>query len=124
VTAGRAAAALATLFLASPAAAGPVAGATHFVCDVGPAVRNFGGAQWLVYSCGDGRTLLFEGAPSGAADRLYFEVSFDQSGVQLGGRSADRTNVTDAAFKDVAALAPAQRSALLAATEAAPSKAR
>ncbi|HVZ92860.1 MAG TPA: hypothetical protein VG843_14515 [Rhizomicrobium sp.] len=107
------------VLLAGVPGAASAARPSHFVCDVGPVRRDFGGAPWLVYSCGDARTLLFEGAPGGKAASLYFEVSLEADGAHLGGRSGEGQEVTGAAFREVAALPRDGLAALLAATEAA-----
>lgn len=113
------AAALAGALVVAGSAPGLARGPSHFVCDVGPVARDFAGAPWFVYSCGDGRTLLFKGAPGGKAALLYFEISLDPDGVRLGARSAQGRDATGAAFKEVSALSRDRLVALLSATKSA-----
>ena len=105
---------LAAILLPASASGDPVAKTTHFVCDVGPLNRHFGQSNWQVYSCGDGRTLLFQSAPG--SPPANFSIAIEKDGIERGGESAENRNLNDAAFNELKAMPARDLAALMAAT--------
>ena len=103
----------AALFSTS-ALGGSVAKTTHFVCDVGPVKKTYGHSDWLIHSCGDGRTLLFQSAPGNPP--ANFSISIEKDGIERGGASTENKNLNDAAFNELKALPAQDLAALMAQT--------
>jgi len=86
-------------------------------CSTGPVRRNYGMAPWLVYSCDDQTTLVVVTAPGNAATPFYFMLTRQEGGYKLSGKGTGDRRVTDAAYKDLAALTRLDIEALLEQTQ-------
>jgi hypothetical protein len=82
-------------------------------CDRGGDVARYGGTEWLVYGCSDGKTLAFFSAESNPANPYYFILAPKDGGYQLYGEGTGEKRLTDAAYVEIQALTPVQISALL-----------
>ncbi len=73
-------------------------------CDIGPITKTFGSVLWLLYSCGDGKSLVVVSAPGSQAAPFYFFFSPDGQSYHLTGEGAGSKALTDAALKELQAL--------------------
>jgi hypothetical protein len=70
-------------------------------CKTGPAVRSVAGADWLVYACGDGRSVVLmtqEGHPS---HPYYFMIMAGNGVPRVIGEGWDRAQATNAAWDEL-----------------------
>jgi hypothetical protein len=81
-------------------------------CDVGPVTKVFGPGPWLVYSCDDATSVVFMSAPGNPAFPSYFIYTFEGTTYRLRGEGNGPKAATDAAYKDLLALSPAEIQAL------------
>ena len=44
-------------------------------CETGPVQRQFGGTDWLVYSCDDGHSMVVISSPGNPASPFYFVLT-------------------------------------------------
>jgi len=88
-------------------------------CDVGPVTKVFGAVPWLVYSCDDSTSVVLVSAPGSPATPFYFIFSLEGSAYKLRGEGTGPKAATDAALKDLQALAATDIAALRSATLAA-----
>ena len=52
-------------------------------CGNGPLNRSFGGSPWLVYACGDSRSVVLMSAPGSKAMPFYFMFSWENGAYRL-----------------------------------------
>jgi hypothetical protein len=64
-------------------------------------LKTYGGSQWNVYGCNDGRSVAVISAPGSAAMPFYFFFAWGSDGMELHGEGTGNTQATDAAFKDL-----------------------
>jgi len=76
-------------------------------CKSGPITKQFGGSEWLVYDCSDGRTVVVASAPGSSAGPFYFTLSPEMGKVRSRGEGKGNKAVTDAAAKELQAMSPA-----------------
>ena len=88
------------------------ANAAELNCNSGPLTKTSGGTQWLVYGCDDNARVVIVTAPGNPAMPFYFIFSKETAGYRLRGEGTGDKKVTDAAYKDLAALTDADISAL------------
>jgi hypothetical protein len=69
-------------------------------CKAGPVEKTYGGSQWLVYGCSDGKSVVFVAAPNTPASPFYFSLTPDR----LFGEGTGSTKATDAAYAEIHAL--------------------
>jgi len=81
-------------------------------CKTGPVEKTYGSTKWLVYSCGDARTLVFVSAPGSAAFPFYFFRAKDG----LHGEGTGDKKATDAAFAEISKIDDEDATALVQAT--------
>ena len=81
-------------------AAGPPA----LDCQVGPLNKTYGGSPWLVYSCSDGRSLVFVSAPGSPAMPFIFTMLVGQKDFRLHGEGTGNKQATDAAYRELSVL--------------------
>jgi hypothetical protein len=74
-------------------------------CKIGPVTKTYGGTKWLVYACDDKKSLVVVTAPGNPAMPFYFFFYPDSGGYHLHGEGTGDKKLTDAAYKDLAALA-------------------
>ena len=94
------------------AANGSAKSAYPMDCKIGPVEKTFGATQWLVYSCSDGKSLLFVSAANSPASPFYFSLTPER----LFGEGTGDQGATDAAYADIRKLSEADVAALLQAT--------
>ena len=81
-------------------------------CDVGPITKTFGKTEWLVYGCGDGRSVLVVPAPGNPTMQFYFLLSPQDEEVEIHGEGMGSKDATEAAYKDLEKLSVEQIAAL------------
>lgn len=86
----------------------------RLTCDRGGDIGRYGGTEWMVYGCSDGKTLLFFTAQGNPATPFYFILTPKDGGYQLYGEGTGEKRLTDAAFAEIQALTATQIAALLA----------
>ena len=86
-------------------------------CDVGPVNKTYGGTEWLVYSCDDGRTVALVSAPGNPAMPFVFMFYERENAYRLYGEGAGKKEVTAAAFDELKALSKAEIAALIEQTK-------
>lgn len=88
-------------------------------CETGPVTRRFGGSDWSVLSCSDGKTMIVASAPGNPAGPFLFVLAArgDGSYVVAGEGNGDKA-ASDAALADLNALTPDDLASLLNATRA------
>ena len=75
-------------------------GKTQLACNLGPIEKTYGGAPWHVYSCNDGKSIIFV-ADTGAAAPFVFSFISAGDGYHLNGEGTGDRKATDAAFADL-----------------------
>ena len=87
-------------------------------CSTGPAKRTFGGTNWLVYSCGDDKTVIVISAPDSPATPFYFQFFVKDGQYKLVGEGTGNKNATDAAYDELKLLTEGDIQALIDQTRA------
>jgi len=85
-------------------------------CRIGPIERTYGGIKWLVYGCDDKTSLVVVSEAGSPAMPFTFFFSQTNDGYQLHGGGTGDKRLTDAAYKDLAALTASDIAALIAET--------
>ena len=49
--------------------------AAPITCKTGPIDHSFGGTEWSVFACSDGRSILARAKPGNPADPFYFIIA-------------------------------------------------
>lgn len=86
-------------------------------CQIGPVHRTFGGTPWIVYSCEDGKSLAVITETGSIAAPFFFILAWRDGGYRISGEGNGDKNASNAAGRDLEALAPAEVVALIAATQ-------
>jgi hypothetical protein len=86
-------------------------------CEVGPVTRQYGGADWLVYSCDDKRSRIVVTAPGNPAGPYYFFYLYSDKGYDLRGEGTGDKQATDKAYEDLKNLSEDQIASLLLETQ-------
>jgi hypothetical protein len=86
-------------------------------CDVGPVTKTYGKTPWLVYSCGDGRSVVFVAGPGNPGAPFYFIMHPDAQGYRLEGEGTGSKTITDAAYADLSTLTERDIAALIEQTK-------
>ncbi|MBB5882064.1 hypothetical protein GGR74_003286 [Xanthomonas arboricola] len=90
---------IATLFIALLAASSSTVPATEqpaLQCNIGPALKRFGGNNWLVYGHTDGRSVVITAdTPNPATPFIFILAPDGNGGIRLHGEG----NVTESATK-------------------------
>jgi len=76
--------------------------------------KTYGGTQWLVYSCADGKSVVFVAAANSPASPFYFSLTPDR----LFGEGTGDTKATDAAYADIHSLSTDDVAELVKETQA------
>ena len=86
----------------------------NLTCKIGPTEKTYGGTKWNVYGCDDKRSVVIVTAPGNPAMPFYF-IFFRKSGrYQLHGEGTGDKKITDAAYKELAALKESDIATLVA----------
>ncbi|HUJ45564.1 MAG TPA: hypothetical protein VLV55_00425 [Rhizomicrobium sp.] len=104
--------AVAALILASSGAA--TAQPANLNCKIGPIEKTYGGTKWNVYGCDDKKSVVIVTSPGNPAMPFYFFFLPKSGGYELHGEGTGDKKITDAAYKDLAALTDADVAALAA----------
>jgi hypothetical protein len=91
---------------------------TKLVCNTGDVTKTFGGSQWIVSSCDDGRSLVFVSAPGNPAMPFVFFLTYKDGVYTLRGEGNGDRATADAAGKAIGALKEADVATLIAETKA------
>jgi hypothetical protein len=94
-----------------PASVIAAAGNT-LTCNIGPLAKSYGGGQWLVYGCSDGKSVVLitqDGTPGAP---FIFSFLYTGEKMTLHGEGTGNQQATDAAFKELNALSQADVAAL------------
>lgn len=70
-------------------------------CDVGPISRNFGGSDWIVYSCDDKNTFVVVSAEGNPAAPFYFISTIKDNSRTLQGEGSGEKAASSAAYEDL-----------------------
>jgi hypothetical protein len=79
--------------------------------------KQYGGTDWLVYSCEDKGSLVIVTAPSNPAMPFYFFYLHSDKGYELHGEGTGDKRLTDAAFNDLKNLSEDQIASLVVETQ-------
>jgi hypothetical protein len=88
-------------------------------CYTGPARRAFGGADWLVYSCDDARSMVVISTEKNPANPFYFVLASESAGYRIDGEGTGNKQTSDAAGYELAHMTAADFANLLAETKSA-----
>jgi hypothetical protein len=91
-------------------------------CKTGPIDHSFGGTEWQVYACDDGRSLLTRAKEGNPAAPFYFILAATEKGHELYGEGTGDKAASDAAYADLQKLGEAAIAELYAQAAAAPPK--
>lgn len=75
--------------------------AEPITCKTGPIDHSFGGTEWLVYACNDGRSILARAKPGNPAAPFYFIIAATEKGHELYGEGTGDKAASDAAYADL-----------------------
>lgn len=96
--------------------------ADQIKCKVGPIDHSFGGTEWQVYACDDGRSLLTRAKAGNPAAPFYFIIAATEKGHELYGEGTGDKAASDAAYADLQKLDEAAIAGLYAQAAAAAPK--
>ena len=91
-------------------------------CVTGPVTKTYGGTQWLVHGCTDGKSLVFTAVNGSPAAPFEFDLTYTGDGYDLDGKGSGNKTVAGAAYTDLQRLKAADVQALLKEVEAVESK--
>ena len=89
-------------------------------CETGPVTRDFGGTQWLVYSCEDRRSLVFVSQAGNPASPFYFILYPKDGRYELYGEGKGDKSASDAAGDQISRVSQQEVAALIDETKAVP----
>ncbi len=82
-------------------------------CNIGPATKQFGGNDWIVYGCEDGHSVVVTAGPPNPAAPFVFIVTPDgQGGIELHGEGTGAKSATKPAYDCLAAMTSSDLAAL------------
>ncbi len=87
-------------------------------CNVGPVDRIVGGAEWIVLSCSDGRSLVFVTAKGNPAAPFYFMVQRDEESPKIVGEGNGSKEYSAAAYEETKKMTATEFDDLVQATKA------
>ena len=107
---------IATLLIALLATATSAAPATErpaLECNIGPAVKQFGGNDWLVYGCADGYSVVVTaGAPNPATPFVFILTPDGGGGIELNGEGTGAKSATEPAYDSLSKMSESDLSTL------------
>jgi hypothetical protein len=106
---------LIALFLAfagAPCALAASAPDNTLSCTIGPVAKSFGGGQWLVYGCSDGKSVVLVTQQGNPGFPFVFSFIYTSESMTLHGEGIGDKQATDAAFKQIKALSQADVASL------------
>jgi hypothetical protein len=103
---------LSLAFSATSYAAAAAAPDNPLSCNVGPVTKSYGGGQWLVYGCSDGKSVVLVTSQENPGFPFVFSFLYTSSSMTLHGEGTGNKQATDAAFNELQALSQADVAAL------------
>ena len=112
---------IATVLLTLLAVAEPVQSATTeqpaeqpaLQCNIGPAVKQYGGNDWLVYGCADNRSVVVTaGSPNPATPFVSIITPHGSGGIELHGEGTGAESATKPAYDSLSAMSSSDLVAL------------
>ena len=91
-------------------------------CETGPVHRQYGGTDWVVYSCNDEQTMVVVSAAGNPAGPFYFLLSRRSGTYAIYGEGNGSKTASKAAGDELSQLSQATLADLLAATKETPNK--
>jgi hypothetical protein len=85
-------------------------------CETGPVDRQFGGTNWVVYSCDDQRSMVVVSVKDNPASPFYFILSPKADSYDVYGEGNGSKSASDAAGGELSRLSIEELRQLLAAT--------
>ena len=85
---------------------------TTLSCTIGPVTKSYGGGQWLVYGCSDGKSVILVTPQGSLGFPFVFSFIYTGTSMTLHGEGTGNKQATDAAFKELKALSQADVAAL------------
>ena len=73
-------------------------------CTAGPVIKTFGGSQWTVNSCSDGRTVVLMATNDSPAFCCFIKIEPLTEDYNINGRGKGDKQATNAAMDELAAL--------------------
>lgn len=89
-------------------------------CETGPVYRQFGGTDWIVYSCADEHSIVVISRTGNPASPFFFILTPKSGTYVIHGEGNGSKAASDAAGDDLSRLTQADLAKLLADTKAAP----
>jgi hypothetical protein len=96
------------LVLALGCVAMPASGKDAMDCSIGSVEKTFGGSQWLVHGCSDGRSVVLVSAPGNPAMPFYFFLFPEGDGYRLYGEGNGDRSATKPAYEALSAALSAE----------------
>ncbi len=82
-------------------------------CSIGPAVKQFGGNDWLLYGCADGHSVVVTaGAPNPAAPFVFILTPDGSGGIKLHGEGTGAKSATEPAYDSLSKMSASDLAAL------------
>jgi hypothetical protein len=91
-------------------------------CKAGPVDQSFGGTEWQVYACDDGRSVLTRAKGDNPAAPFYFIIAATEKGHEIYGEGTGDKAASDAAYAALQKLDEAAIAKLYAQATAAAAK--
>jgi hypothetical protein len=85
-------------------------------CQTGPVHRDFGGTNWIVYSCDDQQSMVVISAGGSPASPFYFVLKPNGGTYSITGEGTGDKKASDAAGDALSRMTPADFATLLAET--------
>jgi hypothetical protein len=104
--------ALSVVFGAAPRSVAAAVPDEPLSCNIGPVTKSYGGGQWLVYGCSDGKSVVLVTAQGNPGFPFVFSFLYTSKSMTLHGEGTGNKQATDAAFKELQPLGQADVAAL------------
>ena len=101
------------LLVSSAPAVRAADGPQSLQCITGPVQKTYGGTPWLIYSCGDGQSLVIVSAPGSPAAPFYFILRPKAGQYELSSEGTGAKAMTGAALAEIRKLSPADIAGLI-----------
>jgi hypothetical protein len=99
---------IATLLIALLAAGAPTQQPSEqpaLKCEIGPAIKKYGGNDWLVYGCADGHSVVVAaGSPNPATPFVFFLAPDGNGGIVLHGEGTGAETATKPAYDSLSTM--------------------
>jgi hypothetical protein len=82
--------------------------AAPITCKTGPIDHSFGGTEWSVFACSDGRSIIARAKPGNPADPFYFIIAATGEAYEVYGEGTGEKAASDAAYEELRKLVPAE----------------